>query len=123
MTDTLRPSASRPPSRRPPAAPPRTGTAAPRAAPDAARAREGARGGDQLLLRERVDQRARRLVVVRALDQVLGVERLAQLAVQQRRLGSALGERLRGEQAEQARLADDVAGARYLPHADVVHPL
>ena len=81
------------------------------------------RGGEQLLLRERVEQRDGGLVVVRALDQVLGVERLAQLAVQQRRLGRALGVGLRGEQAEQARLADDLAGARDAADADVVHPL
>ena len=46
------------------------------------------RGGEQLVLRERVEQRDRGLVVVRALDQVLGAQDLAQLAVQQRRLRS-----------------------------------
>jgi hypothetical protein len=60
---------------------------------------------------------------VRALDQVFGVERLAQLAVQQRRLRRALGERLGREQAEQPQLADDVARARDAADTDVVHPL
>ena len=49
------------------------------------------RGGEQLVLRERVEQRDRGLVVVRALDQVLGAQDLAQLAVQQRRLARGLG--------------------------------
>ena len=48
------------------------------------------RGGEQLVLRERVEQRDRGLVVVRALDQVLGAQDLAQLAVQQRRLARGL---------------------------------
>ena len=65
--------------------------------------------GEQLVLGERVEQRDRGLVVVRALDQVLGREDLAQLAVQQRRLARGLGVGLRGEQAEQPRLADDLA--------------
>ena len=81
------------------------------------------RRGEQLLLRERVEERDGGLVVVRALDQVLGVERLAQLAVQQRRLRRALGVRLRREQPEQPRLADDLARSRHAAHADVVHPL
>jgi hypothetical protein len=81
------------------------------------------RRAEELLLREGVEQRDRRLVVVRGLDQVLGVERLAQLAVQQRRVGRTLGERLRREEAEQPRLADDLAFPRDVAHADVVHPL
>ena len=62
------------------------------------------RRGEQLVLRERVEQRDRALVVVRALDQVLGFEHPAQLAVQDRGLGRRLGVGLGGEQAEQARL-------------------
>ena len=81
------------------------------------------RRGEQLVLREGVEQRDGGLVVVRALDQVLGLEHAAQLAVQQRRLGRRLGVGLGGEQAEQARLADDLAVGRDAPHADVVHPL
>ncbi len=78
---------------------------------------------EQLLLRERVEQRDGCLVVVRALDQVLGVEHLPQLAVQHRRLGRALGIGLGGEQPQQPRLADDLARARHAAHADVVHAL
>ena len=80
------------------------------------------RGGEQLVLRERVEQRDRGLVVVRALDQVLGAQDLAQLAVQQRRLARGLAVGLGGEQAEHPRLADDLAVGRDPPHADVVHP-
>ncbi len=81
------------------------------------------RRGEQLVLRERVEQRDRALVVVRALDQVLGLEHAAQLAVQDRGLGRRLGVGLGGEQAEQARLARDLAVGRDAAHADVVHPL
>ena len=80
------------------------------------------RGGEQLVLRERVEQRDRGLVVVRALDQVLGAQDLAQLAVQQRRLARGLAVGLGGEQAEHPGLADDLAVGRDPPHADVVHP-
>ena len=78
---------------------------------------------EQLVLREGVEQRDRALVVVRALDQVLGLEHAPQLAVQDRRLGRRLGVGLGREQAEQARLAGDLAVGRDAPHADVVHPL
>ena len=67
------------------------------------------RGGEQLVLGERVEQRDRGLVVVRALDQVLGAQDLAQLAVQQRRLARGLGVGLGREQPEHPRLADDLA--------------
>ena len=60
---------------------------------------------------------------MRALDQVLGVERLTQLAVQQRRLRGALGVGLGREEPEQPRLADDLAGAGHAADADVVHAL
>ena len=49
------------------------------------------------------------LVVVRTGDQVLGREDLLELVVQQRRLGGRLHVRLRREQADQPRLADDRA--------------
>ena len=81
----------------------------------------GARG-EQLVLRERVEQRDRGLVVVRALDQVLVAQDLAQLAVQQRRLRGRLGVGLGREQAEHARLAGDAPVVRDLADADVVHP-
>ena len=78
--------------------------------------------GEQLVLGERVEQRDGRLVVVRALDQVLAAQDLAQLAVQQRRLRGRLGVGLRREQAEHARLAGDAPVGGDLAHADVVHP-
>ena len=81
----------------------------------------GARG-EQLVLRERVEQRDRGLVVVRALDQVLVAQDLAQLAVEQRRLRRGLGVRLAREQPEHPRLAGDAAVVRDLAHPDVVHP-
>ena len=81
------------------------------------------RRGEQLVLRERVEQRDRGLVVVRALDQVLGLEHAPQLAVQDRGLGRGLGVGLGREQAEQARLAGELAVGRHAAHADVVHPL
>ena len=81
------------------------------------------RRGEQLVLREGVEERDRALVVVRALDQVLGLEHAPQLAVQHRGLGRRLGVGLAREQAEQARLAGDLAVGRDAAHADVVHPL
>ena len=42
--------------------------------------------------------------------------------MQQRRFGGRLHVRLRGEQADQARLADDLALGAHDPHPDVVHP-
>ena len=81
------------------------------------------RRGEQLVLRERVEQRDRGLVVVRALDQVLGLEHAPQLAVQDRRLGRGLRVGLGREQAEQARLAGQLAVGRDAADADVVHPL
>ncbi len=57
-----------------------------------------------------------------ALDQVLGAQDLAQLAVQQRRLARRLGVGLRREQPQHPRLADDLALRRDPPHAHVVHP-
>ena len=79
-------------------------------------------GREELVLRERVEQRDRGLVVVRALDQVLVAEDLAQLAVEQRRLGGGLGVGLAREQAEHARLAGDAPVRPDLADADVVHP-
>ena len=76
---------------------------------------------EQLVLREGVEQRDRGLVVVRALDQVLVAQDLAQLAVEQRGLRRRLGVGLGREEAEHARLADDPAVGRHAPHADVVH--
>ena len=75
------------------------------------------RGGEQLVLRERVEQRDRGLVVVGALDQVLVAQDLAQLAVQQRRLARRLGVGLGREQPEHPRLAHDLALGRDPPHA------
>ena len=80
------------------------------------------RSREQLVLGERVEQRDRGLVVVGALDQVLGAQDLAQLAVQQRRLARGLGVGLGGEQPEHPRLADDVARGRDPAHAHVVEP-
>ena len=80
------------------------------------------RGGEQLVLRERVEQRDRGLVVVGALDQVLVAQDLAQLAVQQRRLARRLGVGLGREQPEHPRLAHDLALGRDPAHADVVEP-
>ncbi len=79
--------------------------------------------GEQLVLREGVEQRDGRLVVVRALDQPQALQALAQLAAQQRRLGGGLGVGLGREQAEQARHADDLAGLVDPADADVVHAL
>ena len=76
---------------------------------------------EQLVLREGVEQRDRGLVVVRALDQVLVAEDLAQLAVEQRRLRGGLGVGLAREQAEHPRLARDAAVRPDLADADVVH--
>jgi hypothetical protein len=77
---------------------------------------------EQLVLREGLEERDRRLVVVRALDEVLGGEDPAQLAVQHRRLGGRLRVGARREQADDARLADDLAAGRDAADADVVHP-
>ena len=79
------------------------------------------RRGEQLVLREGVEERDRGLVVVRALDEVLGGEDRAQLAVQERGLARGLDVRLRGEQAEHARLAAGRAVRPDAAHADVVH--
>src|SRR5918997_300146 len=79
-------------------------------------------GGEQLVLRDRVEQRDGGLVVVRPLDEVLVAEDLAQLAIEQRRLGGGLGVGLGGEQAEQPRLAGHAAVVADLADADVVHP-
>ena len=79
------------------------------------------RRGEQLVLGEGLEQRDRRLVVVRALDEVLGDEDAAQLARQQRRLLGRLGVGLGGEQAEHPRLEHDAAGDEPA-HRDVVHP-
>ena len=117
MNEALRPSAARRPSRRTRSVPSSAQQRDDRAAQVVDRRRE------QLVLRERVEQRDRALVVVRALDQVLGLEHAPQLAVQHRRLGRRLGVGLGREQAEQARLAGDLAVGRDAPHADVVHPL
>ena len=78
-------------------------------------------GGEQLVLRERLEQRDRRLVVVRPLEQVLGQQHLLELAGQQRRLRRRLHVRLRREQPDQAGLADQRAVRRDATHADVVH--
>ena len=59
------------------------------------------RRGEQLVLREGVEQRDGGLVVVRALDQPEALEALAQLAAEQRRLGGGLGVGLGREQADQ----------------------
>ena len=48
-------------------------------------------GAEQVVLRERLVQRDGRLVVVRALDQVLGLDDLAQLAAQDRDAAGRLG--------------------------------
>jgi hypothetical protein len=77
--------------------------------------------GEELVLGEGLEERDRRLVVVRADDQVLAGEDPPQLAVQDGRLGRGLGVRLGGEQADEARLADDLAVGRDPANADVVH--
>ena len=85
--------------------------------------RSSARGGlEELVLREGLEELDDLLVVVRARDQVLGGEDLLQLVVQERRLGGRLHVRLRCEQADQARLADDLALGAHPAYTDVVHP-
>ena len=64
--------------------------------------------GEELVLGEGLEERDRRLVVVRADDEVLAGQDLAQLAVQDGCLGGGLGVGLGGEEADQARLADDL---------------
>ena len=76
---------------------------------------------EELVLGEGLEQLDDGLVVVRAGDQVLGREDLLELVVQERRLGGRLHVRLRREQADQPRLADDLALGAHPPHADVVH--
>ena len=76
---------------------------------------------EQLVLRERLEQRRGGLVVVRSRDQVLRRQHLLELVVQERRLGGRLHVRLRREEADHARLADDLAVGTHVSHADVVH--
>ena len=77
--------------------------------------------GEELVLGEGLEERDGGLVVVRALDEVLAVEDLLQLAVQHRRLGGRLGVGLGREQPDHARLADDLAVVGDPADADVVH--
>ena len=87
-----------------------------------ARAQVVGRGGEQLVLRERVEQRDGGLVVVRALDQVLGRRIWRSLRCSSGVWLGGLGVGLGGEQAEHPRLADDLARrAEIRAHADVVH--
>ena len=81
------------------------------------------RGAEQVVLRERLVQGDGRLVVVRALDQVLGLDDLAQLAAEDRDAAGRLGVGLRREQPDQAQLAEDLAALADVLDADVVHPL
>ena len=64
-------------------------------------------GGEQLVLRERLEDRDDRLVVVRSLDEVFGFQDLVQLAVEHGGLRGRLHVRLRREQTDHARLARD----------------
>ena len=75
------------------------------------------RGGEQLALGQGVEQRADRALVVGVVDDVLEVEDRAQLGAQDRRGAGRLRERLLGEQADDAVLADDAAVV-----ADVLDP-
>ena len=94
------------------------------------RAQVRPRGGEQLVLGERPEDRLGQAVVVGAVDQVLGLEDPAQLVVQQRCLGRRRGIGLGREQADQAQLADHppVSPCRLATvplleaHAHVVHP-
>src|SRR5581483_10533403 len=79
------------------------------------------RGGEKLILRETIEERDERLVVVRALHEVDRVEHLMELAVERRSSAGGLRVSLRGEQAEQPLLAEDLPRARDAPDADVVH--
>ena len=76
---------------------------------------------EQLVLRERLEQRRGGLVVMRSRDQVLRGEHLLELVVQERRLRGRLHVRLRREEPDHAGLADDLAVGVHVPHADVVH--
>ncbi len=76
---------------------------------------------EQLVLRERLEQRRGGLVVVRSRDQILRGEHLLELVVQERRLRGGLHVRLRREEPDHAGLADDLAVGAHVPYADVVH--
>ena len=77
---------------------------------------------EQLVLRERLEQRRGGLVVMRSRDQILRREHLLELVVQERRFRCRLHVRLRREEPDHAGLSDDLAVGVHVPHADVVHP-
>ena len=76
---------------------------------------------EQLVARERLEGRDRRLVVVRALDQALGLDDRLQLAAQERRARGLLEVDERREQADHAQEARERAVGPQDAHGDVVH--
>ena len=76
---------------------------------------------EQLVLREALEQRDDLLVVVRALEEVLGLQDLGELAVQHRRAAGRLHVRLRGEEPDDANLTEQRAVGSDPSDADVVH--
>ena len=78
-------------------------------------------GLEQLVARERLERCDRRLVVVRALHQALGLDDRLQLAAQERRARGLLEVDQRREQPDHAQQACDRAVRAQHAHGDVVH--
>ena len=76
---------------------------------------------EELVARERLERGDGRLVVVRALDQALGLDDRLQLAAQQRRARGLLEVDQRREQADHAQQARERAVGAQHAHRDVVH--
>ena len=76
---------------------------------------------EQLVARERLERGDRRLVVVRALHQALGLDDRLQLAAQERRARGLLEIDERREQADHAQQARERAVRAQDAHRDVVH--